>query len=67
MLQIEADALEKRLSELEPGERGVVTRVECSGALRRRLLDMGLVKGTEITVVRRHLLETRRRINGYEN
>jgi len=45
--------LEKRLSKLEPGERGVVTRVECSGALRRRLLDMGLVKGTEITVVRR--------------
>jgi len=59
--------LEKRLSELEPGERGGVTQVERSGALRRRLLDMGLVKGTEITVVRRHLLETRRRINGYEN
>jgi len=59
--------LEKRLSELEPGERGVVTRVEGSRTLRRRLLDIGLVKGTEITVVRRHLLETRRRINGYEN
>jgi len=59
--------LEKRLSKLEPGERGVVTRVEGSGALRRRLLDMGLVKGTEITAVRSHLLETRRRINGYEN
>jgi len=45
--------LEKRLSELEPGERGIITRVEGSGALRKRLLDMGLVKGTEITVIRR--------------
>jgi Fe2+ transport system protein FeoA len=45
--------LEKRLSELEPGERGIITRVEGSGALRRRLLDMGLVKGTEIIVIRR--------------
>ena len=59
--------MEKRLSKLELGERGVVTRVECARALGRRLLDMGLVKGTEITAVRRHLLETRRRINGYEN
>lgn len=45
--------MEKRLSELEPGERGIITRVEGSGALRRRLLDMGLVKGTEISVIRR--------------
>ena len=59
--------MEKRSSKLELGERGVVTRVECSGALRRRLLDMGLMKGIEITAVRRHLLETRWRINGYEN
>jgi Fe2+ transport system protein FeoA len=59
--------LEKRLSKSEPGERGVVTRVECAGVLRRGLLDMGLVKGTEITAIRRHLLETRQRINGYEN
>jgi len=53
LLQIEADTLEKRLSELKPGEGGVITRVEGAGTLRRRLLDMGLVRGTEITVVRR--------------
>lgn len=46
-------AMEKRLSDLEPGEKGVVTRVAGSGATRRRMLDMGVVKGTEITLVRR--------------
>lgn len=45
--------MEKRLSELKPGERGIIIRVKGSGALRRRILDMGLVSGTEITVVRR--------------
>jgi len=52
-LHIEDYTLEKRLNELEPGERGVITRVEGAGSLRRRLLDMGLVKGTEIIVVRK--------------
>ncbi|RLG90782.1 iron transporter [Candidatus Bathyarchaeota archaeon] len=45
--------MEKRLSELQPGERGVITRIEGSGATVRRMLDMGLVKGTEITVIRK--------------
>jgi Fe2+ transport system protein FeoA len=44
---------EKKLSELKPGERGIVTRVEGSGAVKRRLLDMGLVKGTEVTMIRK--------------
>lgn len=45
--------LEKRLSELKPGEKGIITRIEGSGVVRKRLLDMGLVKGTEITVIRK--------------
>ena len=45
--------MEKRLSDLKPGEKGVVTRVIGGGFTQRRMLDMGLVKGTEITVVRR--------------
>jgi len=45
--------VERRLSELKAGERGTIVRVEGSGATRRRLLDMGLVKGAEITVVRK--------------
>lgn len=45
--------MEKRLSDLKPGEKGIITRVEGPGALKRRLLDMGLVKGTEVTMIRR--------------
>jgi len=45
--------LEKKLSELKPGEKGIIIKVQGSGALRRRLLDMGLVKGTEIEMVRK--------------
>ncbi|MGC8999289.1 MAG: FeoA family protein [Candidatus Bathyarchaeia archaeon] len=45
--------MEKRLSELKPGEKGIITRVAGSGAVKKRLLDMGLVKGAEITMIRR--------------
>jgi Fe2+ transport system protein FeoA len=45
--------IEKRLSELKPGERGIVTRVSGSGLIKKRLLEMGLVKGTEIVMVRK--------------
>ena len=45
--------MEKRLSELKPGEKGIITRVEGSSAVKRRLLDMGLVKGTEVTMIRK--------------
>ncbi len=45
--------MEVRLSELKPGERGIISKVTGDRALRRRLLDMGLTRGTEITVVRR--------------
>lgn len=41
---------EKRLSELHPGESGTVARLELEGAQRRRLMDLGLVPGTTITV-----------------
>jgi Fe2+ transport system protein FeoA len=45
--------MEKRLSELKPGEKGIITRISGSGAIKRRLLDMGLVKGTEVTMIRK--------------
>jgi len=45
--------MEKRLSELKPGERGVISRITGDREIRRRLLDMGLTRGTEIIVVRR--------------
>ena len=45
--------VEKRLSELKPGEKGVISRVSGSSAVKKRLLDMGLVKGTEVMMIRK--------------
>ena len=36
------------LQNLRPGETAVVESLHSSGALRRRLLDMGLVEGTRV-------------------
>jgi ferrous iron transport protein A len=44
--------MDKRLSELEPGEKGVVIRIGGSSSTRRRIMDMGVVRGAEISVVR---------------
>ena len=43
----------KRLDELEPGDGGVVVNLVGSGPLLRRLVDMGLVIGTRVKVLRR--------------
>ncbi len=45
-----APAVPKRLSELRESQRGRVTRVGGEGVLRRRILEMGIVKGAEIYV-----------------
>ena len=37
--------MEKTVSHMKRGEKGVVTRVGSSGALRRRIIDMGLTPG----------------------
>ncbi|BFK86519.1 ferrous iron transport protein A [Pseudoflavonifractor sp. DSM 107456] len=40
-----------RLSALGVGEEARVCRVEAASALRRRLMDLGLVPGTRVTCV----------------
>jgi len=42
----------KPLSELKPKERGKIVRVARGGGIHRRLLDMGLVSGSEVEVER---------------
>jgi len=42
----------KFLSELKPGERATVVQVGGQRPVRRRILDMGMVRGAEIEVVR---------------
>ena len=40
----------KHLNELKVGETGVVARLAGQGAVKRRIMDMGLTKGTEVAV-----------------
>ena len=40
----------KTLRDLKPGDRGVVSKVMGEGAIKRRLMDMGITKGAEILV-----------------
>jgi len=44
---------EKRLDEMEQGERGKVIEISSCGTLRSRIMDMGIVRGAEIEMVRR--------------
>lgn len=38
------------LSELKPGEKGRVRKIEITGPVKRRIMDMGITKGVEILV-----------------
>ncbi len=40
------------LADLEPGQRGTITRVRGEGPLRRRLMDLGIITGTPVTMER---------------
>jgi ferrous iron transport protein A len=44
--------MEHRLDELEAGQKACVIRVEGDAALRRRIMDMGLVPGTDVSLER---------------
>jgi len=41
------------LSELLPGQSGHVRSLACEASVRRRLLELGLLPGTQVEVVRR--------------
>ena len=40
----------KTLRDVKVGERATIVRLHGEGALKRRIMDMGLTKGTEIYV-----------------
>ena len=42
----------KPLSDLKPGQRGMISRVGGGGQTHRRILDMGVVPHTEVEVER---------------
>jgi len=39
------------LSSIKPGERAVVKKLTADGSIRRRLLDIGLVDGTQVECI----------------
>lgn len=41
-----------RLSELKEGEKGIITKVMGRGAFRKRLIEMGFVRGKEVSVTK---------------
>lgn len=44
---------EKRLDEMDRGEKGKVIEISSCGSLRSKIMDMGIVRGAEIEMVRR--------------
>ena len=36
----------KNLSELKPKDKGIIKRIQKSGSLKRKLLDMGVIPGS---------------------
>jgi len=41
------------LSDLSPGEKGIIIKIRGRGAFRKRILEMGFVTGKEVTVIQR--------------
>jgi ferrous iron transport protein A len=46
------DAGERPLARLAPGEGGLIARIDADPTITRRLMELGLVPGTEIEMVR---------------
>ncbi len=46
------NAQQIRLDELQVGDRARIVRVDAKGAIRRRLLEMGFVRGEQLKVER---------------
>lgn len=42
--------MDRTLKELKPGDRGIVKKIAGEGAVKRRLMDMGVTPGVEILI-----------------
>jgi ferrous iron transport protein A len=40
------------LDRLRPGQKGKIVRVGSAGAVKRRIVDMGVVRGTPVEVIK---------------
>ena len=42
--------MERTLRDLKPGDKAVIVKIDGEGAVRRRLMDMGVTKGAEVLI-----------------
>lgn len=49
---VQEGALEVTLDKMSPGESGIILAVTGSGAIRRRMLEIGLIEGTPLQVIK---------------
>ena len=40
--------MKRNLKDLKSGEKAVIIKITCEGAIKRRLMDMGVTKGAEV-------------------
>jgi len=45
--------MEKNLAQLNINDEGYITAITAKGEIRRRLLDMGIIKGVKFKVIRK--------------
>ncbi len=48
--EVGKESYKLKLSALKPGDHGKITKIEASGRLKRRLLDMGVLVGEDVKV-----------------
>ena len=62
------DSKKMRLSELQTGEKGVIVKVIGRGAFRKRIIEMGFIRGKEVTVIQNAPLKDpiHYRVMGYD-
>ena len=60
--------MEKTINDLAIGEDAAVIKLNCTGSVRRRIIDMGLIPGVTVTLLRTAPLgdPLEIRIRGYE-
>lgn len=42
----------KTVNDLSPGDRGVIENIKAPPEIRRRIMDMGIIKGIEVEMVK---------------
>lgn len=53
MKKIKENKIKSSLKDIEPGEHARIAELKITGCMRRRLLDIGLISGTDVECIGR--------------